>query len=156
MMSTFTPSHFTLLYLAEVMADNMRNAICAATQTSKFPTRVALLYISLFCGQVSNYFNLSLFRNFSFNVRHTLILLIMSSAINSWRRAFETFVLSYRLPRLKTFQFVIQAAATQNLNAYKLTLDGVLLTLGFLTPAMYSPLLTLSSLWWSLQNENEF
>ena len=28
----------------------MRNAICAATQTSNVPTRVALLYISLLCG----------------------------------------------------------------------------------------------------------
>ena len=32
------------------MADSMRNAICVATQTSKVPTRVALLYISLFCA----------------------------------------------------------------------------------------------------------
>ena len=40
----------TCIYLAGVMADSMRNAICVATQTSKVPTRVALLYISLFCG----------------------------------------------------------------------------------------------------------
>ena len=29
---------------AGVMADSMRNAICVATQTSKVPTRLALLY----------------------------------------------------------------------------------------------------------------
>ena len=34
----------TCIYFAGVMADSMRNAICAATQTSKVPTRVALLY----------------------------------------------------------------------------------------------------------------
>ena len=36
--------------LGRVMADNMRNAICAKTQTSKVPKRVGLLYISLFCA----------------------------------------------------------------------------------------------------------
>ena len=41
----------TCIYLAGVMADSMRNAICVATQTSKLPTRVALLYISLFCDR---------------------------------------------------------------------------------------------------------
>ena len=42
----------TCIYLAGVMADSMRDAICVATQTSKVPTRVALLYISLFCAYV--------------------------------------------------------------------------------------------------------
>ena len=45
----------TCIYLAGVMADSMRNAICAETQTSKVPTRVALLYISLFCELGADY-----------------------------------------------------------------------------------------------------
>ena len=44
----------TCIYLAGVMADSMRNAICVATQTSKLPTRVALLYISLFCANTNS------------------------------------------------------------------------------------------------------
>ena len=44
----------TCIYLAGVMAGSMRNAICVATQTSKVPTRVALLYISLFCASTLN------------------------------------------------------------------------------------------------------
>ena len=35
------------IYLAGVMADSMCNAICAATQTSKVPTRVAFCIYSV-------------------------------------------------------------------------------------------------------------
>ena len=61
-------------WLARAMAVNMRNAICARTQTSKVPTRVGLLFFSLFCGfkykcHIINFLLASLARSEQWNIR---------------------------------------------------------------------------------------
>ena len=56
----------------------MRNAICAATQTSKVPTRVALLYVSLFCDLALTNRNSSV-EFLTVNILHNLRRIINSS-----------------------------------------------------------------------------